>query len=381
MKLQSTAWMARGVGPLMVAVLASGLGLGGCGLKIEPDPAFVAGGNPSGSPGGVAGSRASGSTSGDRAGVGVRRPMGEEAVQRLLDMTASVSAQVRANALEGLTPVGGRIEPAVALALRDENPGVRSIAAMVAGRAGLRALRPTIEEMLADPSPFVRASAIGAMHALGKEVDPSELAEMLLTSRNPRLRAHAAFTLGELGDESALPMLHEASATPVRNANEIEVRLTRLQVAEALIKLGDSDSIDAVRAALYPARPEELEATALAVQIIGEVGDRGSIDQLIYLADDSGERVMPAEVRLAVAGALAKLGLTQGGFIADQYAQNSMEVVRAQAASVYGRTGQPEHLGSLARMLNDPSEIVRVAAAAGMVELLFDGHKADAGGP
>lgn len=365
--------------PLLVAALACCLGPGGCGFKIEPDPEFVAGAGRPGAPGGARATTAA--EPGDRSITAAPRPMGEEAVQRLLDMTASANAQVRANALEGLTPAGVRIEPAVALALRDENPGVRSIAAMVAGRAGLVALAPTIEELLSDASPFVRASAIGSLNALGRQADPSELADMLLTSPDPRLRAHAAFTLGELGDESALPMLREAWATPIRNANEIEVRLTRLQVAEALIKLGDSASVDAVRAALYASRPEELEATALAVQIIGEVGDRGSIDQLIYLADDKGERVMPAEVRLAVAGALAKLGLTQGGFIADQYARSSIEVVRAQVATVYGRTGQPEHLGSLVAMLNDPSEVVRVAAAAGVVELVFSGTGARAANP
>jgi hypothetical protein len=363
------AWFLQARRPMLAAVLAPGLGLGGCGFKIEPDPAFVAATDRTRTAGG--GVRTDDSTNAGM--VAAPRPMGEEAVQRLLNMTASPNAQIRANALEGLTPVGMRIEPAVALALRDENPGVRSVAAMVAGRARLGALRPTIEQLLTDPSAFVRASAIGAVHALGGESDPSELAEMLLTSPNPRLRAHAAFTLGELGDKSALPMLREAWATPIRNANEIELRLTRLQVAEALIKLGDDASVDAVRAALYPSRPEELEATALAVQIIGEVGDRGSIDQLIYLADDTGDRVMPAEVRLAVAGALAKLGLTQGGFIADKYAQSRIDTVRAQAASVYGRTGQREHLASLTRLLEDPSELVRVAAAAGVVELMFDG--------
>ena len=88
--------------------------------------------------------------------------------------------------------------------------------------------------------------------------------------------------------------------------------------------------MDTVRSALYPSRPEELEATALAVQIIGEVHDRGAIDQLIYLVDEETDRPMPAEVRLAVAGALAKLGLREGGFIADEYFQAQEELERAR---------------------------------------------------
>lgn len=62
------------------------------------------------------------------------------------------------------------------------------------------------------------------------------------------------------------------------------MRLLQLQLAEAMVKLGEDDQIATIRAALYPSRPEDLEATALAVQIIGQVKDRGSIDELIYLS-------------------------------------------------------------------------------------------------
>lgn len=354
-RTKTSVWLLAGPGLLLP-------GLAGCGFKIEPDPAFTAGYEPA--PG----------TPGDRA-----RSAQEEAVRRLMTMATDANPQIRANALEGLERAGARAEATIALALGDENPGVRSVAAMVAGRAGLRALAPTLRTLLDDDSGFVRASALAALVSMDERVDPSDLSTMVLESRDPRLRAHAAFLIGEMGENSAVPMLRQAWGTPIRGATEIERRLMRLQIAEALIKLGDTTSIDAVRAALYPSRPDELEATALAVQIIGEVRDRGSIDQLIYLADDSdSERVMPAEVRLAVAGALAKMGLTQGGFIADEYAEHPSVVVRAQAAAVYGRTGLPEHMPRLRVMLDDPSELVRVAAAAAILDLASGGAQADA---
>lgn len=342
-----------------LVVLTNAGGLSGCGFRIEPDPAFTGSGG----------------------GAAQARPIREEATNRLFALAASPTPQVRANAIEGLERVGPRSEPAVALALADENPGVRSVAAMVAGRAGMAALIPTLREKTRDESEFVRASAVAALNQLNQKADPTELSTMLLESPNPRLRAHAAFLIGEMGEASALPMLRQAWMTPIRSASEIERRLLRLQVVEAMVKLGDETSIDTLRAALYPSRPDELEATALAVQIIGEVGDRGSIDQLIYLADESADRVMPAEVRLAVAGALAKMGLTQGGFIADEYATSPIDVVRAQAAAVYGRTGRTEHLPNLGVMLDDPSELVQVAAAAAVVDLMAGGAQADAGNP
>lgn len=343
----------------LVAIAVAG-GLSACGFKIEPDPDFVAG-----SPAAAA----------DR-----ERPAREVAIDRLVEMVSSESPQVRANAVEGLSRAGARSESVVALALRDENPGVRSVAALVCGRAKLRALAPTLRDLLNDESAFVRDSAIGALREMGEKVDPTPLASDLLESSDPRLRAHAAFILGEMGERSAVPMLQQAWADPMRSTNETQRRLTRLQIAEALIKLGDDTSIDAVRAALYPSRPEELEATALAVQIIGEVRDRGSIDQLIYLSEQRGPQQMPAEVRLAVAGSLAKLGLTQGGFIADEYASNADPLIRAQAATVYGRTGHTGHLPRLGVMLDDPSEVVRVAAASGIVDLMSGGAQADARG-
>ncbi len=349
---------------LLVFCLLVAVGQTGCGFKIEPDPAFTSGQPPAP---GTAAAR--------------ERSMRDESIQRLLAMTTSGNAQVRANAIEGLERAGTRAEPAIALALKDENPGVRSIAALVAARSGLITLAPTVRQMTTDPSQFVRASALASMFIMGEPVDPSELSVMVLEARDPRARAHAAFLLGEMGDRSAVPMLRQAWATPIRDASEIERRILRLQIAEALVKLGDETSMDSVRAALFPSRPDELEATALAVQIIGEVRDRGSIDQLIYLADDSQPRVMPAEVRLAVAGALAKMGLDQGGFIADRYADHEAEVIRAQAAKVYGRTGRGEHVPALVAMMDDPSELVRVAAAAGMVDLLAGGATADAGRP
>ncbi|MFK7883639.1 MAG: HEAT repeat domain-containing protein [Phycisphaerales bacterium] len=349
-------------------------GMGGCGFKIEPDPELMGTGNSSVSP-----ETKTEQPEPVEQTFESRSITRSNMIDRLMIMATSPSPQVRANAIEGLSRAGGRAEPVVALALRDENAGVRSVAVTVAGRAGFRSLSPTLRSLLTDSSPFVRASAVGALNALGAPTNPSELSDMLLSSQNPRLRSHAAFVLGELGDATAVPMLQQAWSTPIRNASEVERRLVRLQIAEALVKLGEQDSIDAIRAALYPARPEELEATALAVQIIGQVKDRGSIDQLIILSE-TPERVMPAEVRLTVAGSLARMGMTEGGFIADEYRENPLDAVRAQVATVYGRTGRNEHVAKLGRMLEDPSELVRVAAAAGALDLLYGGAKADADG-
>jgi HEAT repeat protein len=339
-------------------VLSAGVFLSsiGCGAIIEPD------GEPILADRSPAPIRSSISTQEFNASRGY-------AVELLMTMTDSQQPEIRANAIEALSAEPTRLEPVVAIALDDPNEGVRSVAAMVAGRSSLESLTPTIRQLRHDPSPYVRASSIYAMARMGEHIDPSELASILFEGENTRIRAHAAYILGELGDESAIPMLKQAYLTPVRQAQAIELKLLRLQIAEALYKLGDESSIDSIRAALYPSRPEELEATALAVQIIGEIRDRGSIDQLIYLVNGASEQSMPAEVRLAIASSLASMGLNEGGYVADEYADNAQPVIRAQAASVYGKTGQMQNLEKLNDLMRDPSVLTRVSAAGAVLDL------------
>ena len=293
----------------------------------------------------------------------------DAAINQLIEMTSSLNPQIRANAIEALSPVTNRVEPIVALSLNDPNPGVRSVAAMVAGKRNLASLAPSIRGLLSDESPFVRASAMFALSRFGEDTDITELSRMLLEDSNPRVRAQAAFVLGELGEPSAIQLLKQGLMTPVPNASPIERRIFRLQIAEAMYKLGSTESIHTIRAALYPSRVDELEATALAVQIIGQVRDESSIDQLIFLSDPESDTPMPAEVRLGVAQSLAQMGHREGAFVAMEYIDSDVDAVRAQAASVLGQTDAQTNLGHLEMfMMNDPSGLVRVAAAGGIVD-------------
>lgn len=293
----------------------------------------------------------------------------EHAINQLMTMTSDDAPEIRANAIEALSSVKARVEPIVAIALTDSNDGVRSVAAMVAAREYLNSLAPSIRILLNDSSPFVRASAMYALNTFGEDIDISEISVLLLEHQNSRVRSHAAFILGELGETSAIPLLQNALHEPLANASPIEKKLYWLQISEALIKLGNEERIDSIRAALYPSRPGDLEATALAVQIIGQLKDETSIDQLIYLSDPNSDTQMPAEVRLGVAQALARMGHTEGAFVADEFMSSSIDTVRAQSAAVYGLTRGRGNLGNLEMMmLNDPSRLTQVAAAGAIIQ-------------
>jgi len=332
------------------------LALSGCGAEIRPDgPKRVVFTDPDGNQRVVE--------------VAPSSELRAAAVDRLIEMSADRNPQLRANAIEALAPITERVEPIVALAINDPNEGVRSVAVMVAGQRNLATLAPSIRGLAQDPSPFVRSAAYYALARFGEEVDLSELSSMLLEHSNHRVRSQAAYVLGELGERSAIPLLQQAAMTRVPMASAIERKIFRLQIAEAMYKLGHDESIDTIRAALYPSRADELEATALAVQIIGQVRDEASIDQLIFLSDPDVDQPMPAEVRLGVASSLALMGHREGAFVAMEFVSSNLDSVRAQAASVLGKTDGAENLGHLEMMfMNDRSTLARVAAAGAIVD-------------
>lgn len=282
------------------------------------------------------------------------------------------SAEVRTNAMEAAGAAPSRLWNVIGVGLKDENPAVRAVATIMVGKHQIRELAAATRPLRDDRSPYVRAAAIFAGARCGEQVDPSPLASMVLEDPSPRLRSHAAFLLGEMGDKSAAGLLRQAARSPLNKASPAERTLFDLQVAEALVKLGDDDSLQPLRAALYPSRPEDLEGTALAVQILGNLRDRTSADQLIYLSafrDPSGQ-YMPAEVRIAVATSLARIGLKNGSFIADQYWTSQTPAVRAQAAFAYGYIGGVSSMAKLDILLEDPDPRVRIAAAAGVLILM-----------
>ncbi len=297
----------------------------------------------------------------------------EQALGILADSAGSESPERRANAIEGLTAVPSRLRSLLPGALLDENLGVRTVAAMAVGKLRINQLTHAVRPLVRDESPMARLAAVYALHRCGDTSPDADLTPLgaALWDESPRVRAHAAFILGEIGDPSAIPMLRDSLRAPANRVSRSEVRLTQLQIAEARIKLGDEEPLHEVRAALYPSRPDDLEATALAAQILGLVGDRRSIDQLIYLTARKDEvgHLMPAEIRLAAAGSLARLGVRQGGFLAREYAGSDRPVLRAQAAHVFGQTGLPENLPALAVMLSDPDPMVQTAAAAAVLQI------------
>ena len=293
----------------------------------------------------------------------------EKALQVIEESAASPDGQVRGYACEGASLVPNRLGGILLKGLDDPTPGVKAMAALASGKARYQPAAPKANSLTNDPSPFVRISAIYALSKLGKPIDPSPLAGYLTGSDPLPVRSQSAWVIGEIGNRSALPMLRAAAVENIARSRPLEIQIFQLQCGEARVKLGDNEPIEGIRAALFPARPEDFETAVLAVQIIGEVKDNRSMDQLIYLSEyrDARGNPMPAEFRLACATAISKLGLDRGSFLADEYSNDPNPTVRQQAASVYGYTARAEHFPTLEAMMNDPVPMVRVVAATSVI--------------
>lgn len=358
---------------VLTMILSAGLLLSACASNAGRGGSASSGGStvtPSGSnptqPGTTAGP--AGFSIDDPVAVSTLR---ERALTLLTTAAASGSPEQRANALEGLSMTPSRLKPMLAPALMHESPGVRTVAAMLVGKGKIKEAAVHVRPLVNDQSPFVRCAAIFAMARCGESVDQTPLANVLLTAGDTRQRAHAAFILGELGNPSAVGPLMAASRSSVPRADAISTRLMHLQIAEALVKLGQESAMSEIRAALYPATEQDLEAAALAAQIIGQLKDRSATGELIVLTamNAKGEGRYPPEARLAAAASLAQLGNPRGGFIAAEYAKSPVVPQRAQAAAVFGETRLMQNLPALAGMLDDPSTLVKISAAAGILKI------------
>ncbi len=318
----------------------------------------------------------------------------ERAIQILLEAALSREPLHRANALEGLLPVPSRVEAVARAALADDNVGVRYAACIVIGKLKQKSSLPMVEPLVNDPDPRVQGAALYAISRCGKPVNFTPLARAL---QHPdyRVRAEAARVLGDLGNRTATPMLRAAAAN-VESGDLVEAKLFRLQIAEAMVKLGEPDVIDSVRAALFPPTRNDYEVSVLAAQILGELKDQRAARDLIRVIEqradaaqatstpitppgasqpssapaDTREYAQPRELRLAAASALGKMGYPDGVYVADDFAADPDPLVRQQAALVLGDAGLPRSLAQLDGMMVDPSPEVRIAAAAAALKLI-----------
>ncbi len=289
------------------------------------------------------------------------------ALEILHEALNSKNARYRANAIESLRYAPQQVlEKAVQFGLGDENRGVRFVASVMIGEESLCDISLLLEPLLLDESESVQAAAMFSLNKCGSKVNLTPIGQMLL-SDNPEVRGNAAMVLGQLGNVSAVGMVRKALKNTPNTITPIRRRIINLQMAEALILLGEREELEVVRAAVFSSI-QEAEVTALACQIAGNLKDVEVISTLegITLTPDR----YPDEIRLVAATALAEISPTRMPLEAVLgFSSNDSANIRSLCATALGVQGNRLSLGPLALMLKDNDQSVQISAAGAVLRI------------
>ncbi|MBM4113737.1 MAG: hypothetical protein FJ253_10290, partial [Phycisphaerae bacterium] len=275
-----------------------------------------------------------------------------------------------ANAIEALENDPETLREVIRPALVNPNRGVRFVALMAIGRLRLNDMATLVQPLLMDPSESVQAAAMYALSRLDRQVDLSPLAEML-RSDDPEVRGNAIMIFGDLHNVTAVPLLRSTLGGGMTRTDPTRRRITELQMAETLVKLGEDSELEPLRAALF-SHPEQAEMIALACQVLGRLKDGGSAGALRVLALSGGTAARPTEIRLLAFTALGQMGATDQGaavefgkrFLTDPNPQIRALAVRELAACA-GTGAMP----SIESRIYDSDATVQIAAAEAIVRL------------
>jgi HEAT repeat protein len=316
------------------------------------------------------------------------------ALELVLAAAQSDDVALRAHALEAAHWLPERAAPLLGPGLDDPSPVVRFVAAVTIGKLQLRQMAPAIQQRLAQEQAQAQrwdrlieeqrlyasadqlhlseanASAVRsawaadlfALRRCGQEPDLSPLAAML-THEDGRLRGNVVMLLGLLGDRSAVALLQDRVRLALPRDQAVNKALLNLQYAEALVRLGQTSYLQAVRAAIFSPFPE---VRVLALCLVGDLDDRTQVGALVNLLTDKNVETM--EVRLAAAGALAQLGDRRGSEVILACAGSGEPRLRGFAAKALGALRDPAAGVALAGLLRDPDPQVRLAAAAAVFQ-------------
>ena len=288
-----------------------------------------------------------------------------EARRILMLAATSKWPALRAHALEAAIKRPQLLEQFAPAALADDNRGVRFVACMSIAESRDTRFTDRITPLLADPSPSVQAAAMLALSRAGASVNFSPLASMVYDN-DPEIRANAYLVLGELGNPSAIPLIRDSLGKGMKLVNPLRVSLVNLAAAEALVKLGDQNEVEPIRAALF-APPEQGELTIVACDSVRRLKDEVARAMLERIVSAGGSAQRSPEIRLAAVRALAALGATKGpAQVAIEYIKHPDARIRSQAAVLLGEIGTSEARAALGQLLADQDPTVQIAAAGGL---------------
>ncbi len=285
----------------------------------------------------------------------------EEAKRAIFTAARSGQVEQRVHALEAIQDANlpeGQAE--ILDGLRDPEPVVRFASAVAAGELRLADAKPILIDIAYDKSGSVRAAVRFALHRLG-DTRLSHDFETLTQNPLPHVRANTAMLLGLLGEPSAVKILR-----PMRQDRDDSVRM---QVSEAMWRLGDPVGRDDLIALSVSAHPDDQMIGLLA---LAEPRDQ-RVGKYIFGAlateDRDGKPSGYPESALVAARALGMLDSDEGYGVAVNGAASGDPRQRQLAAFAFGAIGRSDAQSYLRALLHDSNQDVRIAAATAIFQL------------
>jgi HEAT repeat protein len=286
-----------------------------------------------------------------RVDVPVDQGLRDLAWQELSLAKGSSNPLIRAHALEGMKDsVGANGADPIISGLYDEAAVVRFAAAMASGELKLQGARKPLLALVDDVDASVRVGARFGLHRLG---DVSRSHDLEITAKDPlpRTRSDTALALGLMGEASAVNILIPMLADPDP--------AVRLQVAEALWRLGREDGLERLVSYSVSGHADEQMIALLA---LAAPRDRRVLGHITGNLTSDYE-----EVALVAARAAGMLGSDAGYGVAMKGYKSKDPRQRMLAALAFGSIGRPDAQDELAQLLRDPEHDVRIGAATALL--------------
>lgn len=293
----------------------------------------------------------------DRKPVVLDSALMDTARREILSAVNSNDTIVTVHAIEAIrqTPLSGNPDARQAIVdgLNDSASVVRFASAMAAGELRIADAKPRLLEMIDDRSRSVQVAVRFALHRLG---DTRLSHDLEKSARDPDrlVRANTVVALGLLEEKSALNVLRPMLKTD-RDAT------IRLQVAEAMWRLGNQEGLESLVAASVSAFPDDRMIAFMALA--------GPRDTRVVEHIRGGLTADYPEVALVAARATGMLGFDDGYGVALEGAGSVDMRQRSLAALALGAIGRSDAQPVLSDLLKDDDSDVRLAAATALLQL------------
>ncbi|MDB5171784.1 MAG: repeat protein [Phycisphaerales bacterium] len=268
---------------------------------------------------------------------------------------------VRIHALEAIRLTAADEHKAdIIRCLSDGEAVVRFAAALAVGELRIEDAHDKLQAIAEDRSENVRVAVRFALHRIGDKRLSHEL-EHMAQDPNPIVRTHTALVLGLIGEPSALGILRVMRKDPNSTV--------RQQAAESMWRLHDDDALKELVGLTVSKFYDDRMFAMLALAAPRDGRIRQYLRGALVAEEDEKTRVKINEVPLAAARGMGMLGSDEGYGVALEGAASPDFRQRVLAAFAFGAIGRADSQDVLRKLLKDEDPNVRIAAAAGILQL------------